>query len=56
MPSIDAVHVFAVLGPLFLALAAWRFATSGTLGPQARTWLLIGTVFSAVAVWLAWAP
>jgi hypothetical protein len=47
-----AQWIFGVLGPLFLVLAAWRWNQTGRLGPQAKTWLIIGMIFSAVAVWL----
>ncbi len=52
MPSIDPKLVFAVLGPLFLVLGGWRFLRAGALVPQARTWLIIGVLFCAVAAWL----
>ena len=44
--------IFAVLGPLFLLLAGVRAVTGGGLLPQARVWLLVGLIFSAVALWL----
>ncbi|HET7795839.1 MAG TPA: hypothetical protein VFL64_20800 [Rhizobacter sp.] len=44
--------VFALLGPLFLLLALWRFIKTGELVPQAKAWLIVGLVFSAVAAWL----
>ena len=44
--------VFAVLGPLFLVLGAVRCLQAGALTPQGRTWLLLGVIFSVVAVWL----
>jgi hypothetical protein len=53
MPSFSAVWVFTVLGPLFLVLAAWRGLRPGP-SSQARTWLTIGLIFSAVAAWLWW--
>lgn len=52
MPDFEPKLVFAVLGPGFLILAGWRFVRAGALVPQARTWLIIGVLFSAVAVWL----
>ena len=52
MPAFEPKLVFAVLGPVFLLLAGWRFARAGALVPQARTWLIIGVLFSAVAAWL----
>jgi hypothetical protein len=51
---IDTNLIFAVLGPAFLLLGVWRWVGTGQVGPQARTWLLIGAIFSAVALWLAW--
>lgn len=48
----DVRWIFTVLGPLFLLLALWRIGRGGGLSPQARTWLLIGAIFSAVAAWL----
>jgi len=51
---IDTNLIFAVLGPAFLLLGAWRWVGTGQGGPQARTWLLIGAIFSAVALWLTW--
>jgi len=48
--------IFAVLGPLFLLLAGWRCWRAGGLVPQAKTWLIIGGIFSAVAVWLWLGP
>ena len=54
MPSIDARLIFAVLGPLFLLLAAWSYSRAGRLAPQAKAWLIIGIIFSAVAAWLWW--
>ena len=52
MPPLTARTIFAVLGPLFLLLAVWR-SVGGARNPvQARTWLVIGVIFSAVAAWL----
>ena len=50
---IDTNLIFAVLGPAFLLLGAWRWVGTGQVGPEARTWLLIGAIFSAIALWLA---
>jgi hypothetical protein len=44
--------IFTILGPLFLLLGGWRAIGAGRLVPQARTWLIIGAIFSAVALWL----
>ncbi len=52
MPVPDIKTVFAVLGPLFLLLAVWRGSRAGGSVPQARAWLIIGVIFSAVATWL----
>ena len=52
MPALTAQLIFAILGPLFLLLGAWRCIRAGSLVPQGRTWLIIGVIFSAVAVWL----
>ncbi len=54
MPSVDARLIMSILGPLFLALAAWRYQRAGSLVPQARAWLIVGLIFSAVAAWLWW--
>ena len=54
MPAITAQLIFAILGPLFLLLGAWRCIRAASLVPQGRTWLIIGAIFSAVAVWLWW--
>jgi hypothetical protein len=50
--QLDAKTILAVLGPLFLVLGLWRAASAGRLVPQARTWLIVGAIFSAVALWL----
>lgn len=52
MPALDAKTILAILGPLFLLLAAWRTARAGALVPQARTWFIVGAIFSLVALWL----
>lgn len=49
---IDAKTIFAILGPLFLLLALVRIAQARQLVPQAKTWLIVGSVFSLVALWL----
>ena len=54
MPALDVKTVFAVLGTAFLLLALWRSLSAGAWVPQARTWLILGAIFSAVAIWL-WA-
>ena len=52
MPGFEPKLIFAVLGPLFLALGALRFLRGGALVPQASTWLILGAIFSAVDLWL----
>ena len=54
MPAFDAKLIFAVLGPVFLVLGTARWLRAGRMGPQAKTWLLTGCIFSAVAAWLWW--
>jgi hypothetical protein len=49
-----AATIFTILGPLFLLLGAWRAVRSGGSHPQARSWLIIGVIFCAVAAWLHW--
>lgn len=56
MHGVDPKLVFAILGPLFLLLGAWRLGQARRLSPQARAWLLIGVIFCAVAAWLWWGP
>jgi hypothetical protein len=52
MPTIDAKLIFAVLGPLFLVLGLASLVRAGRMVPQAKTWLMVGVIFSAVAAWL----
>jgi hypothetical protein len=52
MPPIDTKLIFAVLGPLFLLLGLASLIRAGRMVPQAKTWLIIGVIFSAVAAWL----
>ena len=54
LPLPNAQLVFTVLGPIFLMLGVWRCISAGSLVPQARTWLLIGVIFSGVAAYLWW--
>ena len=54
MPVVTAALIFALLGPLFLLLGAWRCIRAGSLVSQGRTWLIIGVIFSAVDAWLWW--
>jgi hypothetical protein len=54
MPPIDAKLILAILGPLFLMLAAWHWRREGAVQPKARTWLRVGLIFTAVSAWLWW--
>lgn len=47
-----AKYILAILGVVFLLAAGVRLAKdSGKLGPAAKTWLIIGVIFSAVSAW-----
>ena len=52
--SYGAQWIFAWLGPLFLLAGAWRCIRAGSSLPQGRAWLLIGAIFSGVALYLWW--
>jgi len=50
---VTLAYVFGLLAAVFIGLAAARAARdAGTLGPQSRTWLIIGMIFAAVSFWL----
>lgn len=53
-PPFSAQLVFAVLGPLFLLAGAWRCLGADRNVNQGRTWLVVGAIFSAVALYLGW--
>lgn len=50
--TIDTRLVFAVLGPLFVLAGTLRCLGAHRNTLQGRTWLLIGVLFSAVALYL----
>jgi len=51
---VTLVYLFAALGALFVVLAAVRIVRDrGKLGPQWKTWLIIGVLFVAVSAWLS---
>jgi hypothetical protein len=50
--SFPVPTLFAILGSLFLLLGAWRCLSAGALVPQGRTWLIVGAIFGAVALYL----
>jgi hypothetical protein len=54
MTTLHVPTVFMVLGPSFLLLGLATLVRKKTLSPQARTWLLLGLIFSATAAWLHW--
>lgn len=47
-------YILAALAAVFLILGLVRAVRAGVTHPQARTWLLIGIIFSAVSAWLFW--
>ncbi|MCD2344349.1 hypothetical protein LRH25_28910 [Ideonella azotifigens] len=45
--------ILSVLGSVFLVLGIWRFLSAGyRMVPQARAWMIVGSVFLLVAAWL----
>ena len=54
--SLHVPTLFGWLGPIFLLLGVGVAARARRVTPQARTWLLVGGVFSAVAFWLRLHP
>lgn len=46
-----AVWVFLGVGPILLAVASMRSLRAGRVHPRDRAWLIVGAVFSAVALW-----
>lgn len=52
MDHLDAKTILAVLGAVFLMLAAWRTVQARRVVPQARAWWIVGLVFTVVALWL----
>jgi hypothetical protein len=52
--AIDVPLLFAVLGPAFLLVGVWRWWGTTHARIQARTWLLLGSLFSLAAAGLHW--
>jgi hypothetical protein len=52
IPNIHIKLILAVLGPVFLVLGSVSLNRAGRTVPQAKTWLMIGVIFLAVAGWL----
>jgi hypothetical protein len=50
--SVEAAYILAGLAVVFLAAAANRLAKSGASSPQARTWLLVASIFGVISAWL----
>ena len=51
MPTTSSAQlVSAVLGPLFLLAGAWRCLGTDRNPIQGRIWLIVGVIFSAVAL------
>jgi hypothetical protein len=46
-----AEYILVVLGAGFLLAAAWT-RLRGERNPASRTWLIVGTIFAAVSLWL----
>ena len=51
MPSFTPQWIFLIVGPLFLAIGQMRWTTARRLVPQAKAWLIAGTIFCLVAAW-----
>lgn len=46
-------YLFPVIAAILLVLAGMRFIrNSRRLDPAAKTWLIAGTIFAAVSLWL----
>lgn len=48
-----ARYILGTLAIVFLILGLARAVREGRLGSAARTWLVIGLMFGAVSLWLA---
>jgi len=49
--GVAATYILVVLAAGFVLAAAWS-RLQGHRNPASRTWLLIGTIFGAVSLWL----
>ncbi|MBC7994489.1 MAG: hypothetical protein H7Z15_14765 [Rhizobacter sp.] len=47
-----AVWIFAIAGPALIAIAALRWARRGQADPRCRAWLIVGGIFTSVALWI----
>jgi len=52
MPDLNVPTLFAWLALVFLLLGLGRCVATRRWHPQARAWLILGLIFSAVAWWL----
>jgi hypothetical protein len=51
--GMHAKYILTALAAVFLSAAVFRLLSPGDAAhPQARTWLLIGMIFSVVSAWL----
>jgi len=50
-----ATRILGWLSLLFLGLAVWRSLRERAVGPAARTWFLIGSIFALVSFAAWWA-
>lgn len=50
----NAIYILGALSIVFLGLAARNLIRDGRIThPQTKTWLIVGVVFGAIALWLA---
>ena len=50
----NAAYILGALSVVFLVLAARRILRDGGVShPQSRTWLIVGSVFGVISLWLA---
>jgi hypothetical protein len=51
--AMPARYIILVVGCVFLVLGTIRGMGAGWRHPQARTWLVVGAIFLAVAIYLS---
>ena len=52
--AMNAIYILGALSIVFLGLAARNLIRDGRIThPQTKTWLIVGVVFGAIALWLA---
>ena len=47
-----AKYILAAVGAIFLVMGLAKLVTAR--GPQGRTWVLVGVIFTVVSAWLFW--